>query len=150
MLALDILNYFPQNFKLKNNLTCECSCLSLSWSNQILFFGGFFKILKILFDFFHLDTQACKHSNPTYLAPSMRMSSGPSWLSEKPRSDTSNCIDDAPRSNRMLSTEPFSMLFSARWLASSENLARTGITVDCLKKKPALIVIYEIQLVELQ
>lgn len=64
MLALDILNYFPQNFKLKNNLTCECSCLSLSWSNQILFFGGFFKILKILFSLRYTSMQTFKSNLP--------------------------------------------------------------------------------------
>ena len=65
----------------------------------------------------------------------MRMSSGPSLLMEKPRWAVSNCIEEAPRSNRTPSTVPSLISCIARWWCISENFPSTGITVESLEMK---------------
>ena len=57
------------------------------------------------------------------------MSSGPSLLMENPRAAVSNCMDDAPRSNRTAST----LLAVIPWVASRlwTSLKRPWRAVTC-------------------
>lgn len=57
----------------------------------------------------------------TYLPLSILISSGPSLLSENPRSLWSYCIEDAPTSNRIPSTDPGEIPCFFRIPGSSEN-----------------------------